>query len=122
MSKSVYTPEIDGLRTIAVGAVLLYHVGFASVSGGFVGVDVFFVISGFLITRLILAEYDDTGRFDFRGFYMRRVRRLLPAALSTITATFFGATLLFAPEVMFRFAASAIAALLSVSTSFLAGG
>jgi len=69
-----YRPEIDGLRAVAVVPVILFHVGFGRVSGGFVGVDVFFVISGFLITSILLAEHVE-GRFSIRRFYERRCSR-----------------------------------------------
>ncbi|MEP4198095.1 MAG: acyltransferase family protein [Aliishimia sp.] len=73
-----YRPEIDGLRTIAVVPVILFHAGFSFVSGGFVGVDVFFVISGYLITTILLSEMDN-GRYSLLRFYERRARRILPA-------------------------------------------
>jgi peptidoglycan/LPS O-acetylase OafA/YrhL len=73
-----YRPEIDGLRALAVLPVMLFHAGFALFSGGFVGVDVFFVISGYLITAIILSELQ-AGRFSLVNFYERRARRILPA-------------------------------------------
>lgn len=72
--------DIEGLRAIAVGTVLLYHVGVTPLSGGFAGVDIFFVISGFLITSLLLREAERNGRISIPRFYARRARRLLPAA------------------------------------------
>lgn len=72
--------DIEGLRAVAVGTVLLYHVGLPFMPGGFVGVDIFFVISGFLITSLLLREAMKTGRVSLADFYARRARRLLPAA------------------------------------------
>lgn len=110
-----YRPDIDGLRTIAVTSVILFHVGIPGFSGGFTGVDVFFVISGFLITRLIADELAETGEFSFSRFYVRRIRRLFPALLSTCAASLILATLLFSPEHMERFARSVPQALLSVS-------
>ena len=82
----VYRPEIDGLRAIAVGAVILYHAqitifGHQPFKGGFIGVDIFFVISGYLITSIILKELITTGSFLFKNFYERRIRRILPALL-----------------------------------------
>ena len=73
-----YRPEIDGLRALAVIPVIFFHAGFEAFGGGFVGVDVFFVISGYLITSIILRERD-SGSFTLAGFYERRARRLLPA-------------------------------------------
>ncbi len=84
--KTLYRPEIDGLRTIAVGSVILYHaqiniLGYQPFKGGFIGVDIFFVISGYLITSIILKELLTTGKFSFTYFYERRIRRILPALL-----------------------------------------
>ena len=90
--KITYRPEIDGLRAIAVSAVILYHsqiiiLGQKPFKGGFIGVDIFFVISGYLITSLILKELITTGSFSFRNFYERRFRRILPALLVVILAS-----------------------------------
>jgi peptidoglycan/LPS O-acetylase OafA/YrhL len=74
-----YSPGLDGLRALAVIAVLLYHADLAWIPGGFLGVEVFFVISGYLITALLLAEWRQRGQIDLKGFWMRRARRLLPA-------------------------------------------
>ena len=86
-----YRPEIDGLRAIAVGAVILYHAQISilgySFAGGFIGVDIFFVISGYLITSIILKELIITGSFSFKNFYQRRVRRILPALLFVMLAS-----------------------------------
>ncbi|MDN4480437.1 acyltransferase family protein [Demequina muriae] len=79
--------DIEGLRAVAVGLVLAYHAGLPLISGGFVGVDVFFVISGFLITSLLLREIETTGRVHMASFWARRVRRLLPAATVVLLAT-----------------------------------
>jgi peptidoglycan/LPS O-acetylase OafA/YrhL len=84
--KLTYRPEIDGLRAIAVVAVTLYHaqitiLGHQPFKGGFIGVDIFFVISGYLITSIILKELVTTGSFSFKHFYERRIRRILPALL-----------------------------------------
>lgn len=87
-------PDIQGLRALAVIAVIVDHL-FAWPSGGFVGVDVFFVISGFLITGLLLREHDRTGTISFRGFYLRRVKRIIPAAMLVIVATVLTAYLVF---------------------------
>ncbi|CAN1608136.1 K16568 exoZ; exopolysaccharide production protein ExoZ [Candidatus Pelagibacterales bacterium] len=86
--KITYRPEIDGLRAIAIGVVILYHsqisiFGYQPFKGkgGFIGVDIFFVISGYLITSIILKELITTGSFSFKHFYERRIRRILPALL-----------------------------------------
>ena len=75
-----YRPDIDGLRALAVLPVVLFHAGVIAFSGVFVGVDVFFVISGYLITSLIATELQD-GRFTIASFYERRIRRIFPAFL-----------------------------------------
>ena len=87
-----YRPEIDGLRAIAVGAVILYHaqitiLGYQPFKGGFIGVDIFLVISGYLITSIILKELETTGTFSFKNFYERRIRRILPALLFVMLAS-----------------------------------
>jgi peptidoglycan/LPS O-acetylase OafA/YrhL len=84
-----FRPDIEGLRAVAVVAVVLHHVSVAR--GGYIGVDIFFVISGFLITRLLLDETTKSGRISIAHFYARRVRRILPAATVTILATIFAA-------------------------------
>ncbi len=81
-----YLPGLDGVRALAVIGVLLYHADLTWVRGGFLGVDVFFVLSGFLITSLILEEFDRSGRIDFKRFYLGRARRLLPALLLMLAA------------------------------------
>jgi peptidoglycan/LPS O-acetylase OafA/YrhL len=88
-----YRPEIDGLRTIAVGAVILYHAkisafGHQLFEGGFIGVDIFFVISGYLITSIILKELIATDSFSFKHFYERRIRRILPVLLVVMLVSF----------------------------------
>jgi len=82
-----YIPAIDGLRALAVIAVMFYHLGFSWIPGGFLGVDLFFVISGYVITRLLLDSIEQSGGLDLRGFYLARARRLLPALLFTLTTT-----------------------------------
>lgn len=86
-SETTYRPELDGLRSIAVYAVILFHTGMQWLSGGFVGVDLFFVLSGFLVTQVILGEIARTGTFGVGAFYSRRVRRLVPAAVVVVVAT-----------------------------------
>lgn len=81
-----YRPDIDGLRTVAVSLVVFAHFGFESFTGGFIGVDIFFVISGYLITRLILREIEQ-NRFSILAFYVRRIKRILPALLVVISVS-----------------------------------
>src|SRR5829696_6330293 len=82
-----YSPGLDGLRAFAVIAVLLYHADLAWIPGGFLGVEVFFVISGYLITALLLAEWHQRGRIDLKTFWLRRARRLLPALYVLLVVT-----------------------------------
>jgi peptidoglycan/LPS O-acetylase OafA/YrhL len=93
-----YRGDIEGLRAIAVLLVIGAHAGIPGLSGGFVGVDVFFVLSGFLITGLLLRELKDSARIDFAGFYLRRLRRLMPALLLMIVLASLGAALLLGPD------------------------
>lgn len=94
---SKYRPDIQGLRAVAVGMVLLYHAGAPFLEGGFIGVDVFFVISGFLITGMLLRQSLETGKIDLADFYARRIRRILPAATAVLIVTAV-ATLLVLPR------------------------
>lgn len=92
-----YRSEIDGLRAVAILPVVLFHAGLQVLSGGFVGVDVFFVLSGYLITSIIAAEMHE-GRFTFGGFYERRIRRLLPAMVPVCLFVFGFAYRFYLPE------------------------
>ncbi|CAB4529942.1 unannotated protein [freshwater metagenome] len=97
-----YIPAIDGLRALAVIAVMFYHLGFSWIPGGFLGVDLFFVISGYVITRLLLDSIAQSGGLDLRGFYIARARRLLPALLFTVITTTI-AVGIWAPDTIKRF-------------------
>lgn len=109
-----YQPGLDGVRALAIIGVLLYHADFDWLPGGFLGVDVFFVLSGFLITTLIIEEFERTGRVDFRRFYIRRARRLLPALfLMLFVVGIFVA--LFARDAARAFGEDAVSALLYVT-------
>jgi peptidoglycan/LPS O-acetylase OafA/YrhL len=88
-----HIPAIDGLRAIAVAAVVFYHLGFPWIPGGFLGVDLFFVISGYVITRLLLDSIARSGGLDLRGFYKARARRLLPPMIFMIVVTAFYVTI-----------------------------
>lgn len=103
-----YRREIDGLRAIAVVPVVFFHAGFQAFAGGFIGVDVFFVISGYLITSIILGERE-TGSFSLRAFYERRARRILPALFFVMFVSLPFAWLWLFPEDMKRFAQSLVA-------------
>jgi peptidoglycan/LPS O-acetylase OafA/YrhL len=109
-----YRGDIDGLRAIAVLAVVLFHAEFNVFSGGYIGVDIFFVVSGFLITS-ILIEQITTETFTFISFYQRRIRRLLPALLFTLSLTIIFALILFTPAHLERVGKSAIFAIISIS-------
>ncbi|MBQ9104906.1 MAG: acyltransferase, partial [Mailhella sp.] len=113
-----YRAEIDGLRTLAVMSVTLFHFEMFHIKGGFLGVDIFFVISGFLMTYLITEELRE-GRFSFSEFYLRRARRILPALFTVLAATLFVICILgFAPKLMEQFFSSLQAAVFSVSNIF----
>ncbi len=103
-----YRPEIDGLRAVAVVPVILFHAGVAAFSGGFVGVDIFFVISGYLITGIILRELEK-GRFSVVSFYERRARRILPALFLVMGVTVVGAWIWLFPSDRKDFAQSLMA-------------
>src|SRR5262245_4312195 len=115
-----YRPDIDGLRAIAVAIVVAFHTGVPGFAGGFVGVDVFFVISGFLITGLLVNELRATGTISLSRFYARRVRRLLPALAVVLTATLLlgSVVLLSVAGEQQDLAKSALAAALSASNIF----
>lgn len=82
-----YKPYLDGLRAVAVYLVVAFHAGIGRMAGGFIGVDVFFVLSGYLVTGILLKDLDSTGRIRLARFYARRARRLLPAAAVTLVGT-----------------------------------
>ncbi|OBQ73346.1 acyltransferase family protein [Mesorhizobium erdmanii] len=93
-----FRPDIQGLRALAVGGVVAYHFGLTALPGGFAGVDIFFVISGWLITTHLMREITETGGLDLWRFYARRARRLLPAALFVILATLCTGYFILAPQ------------------------
>lgn len=109
-----YRADIDGLRAIAVLAVVIFHLDVAGFSGGYIGVDVFFVISGFLITSIIKSKCDAQS-FELPDFYFRRIRRLVPPLIATIAATTLAAAFTLTPHDMVAYARSAAAALFSLS-------
>ncbi len=112
-----YRPEIDGLRALAVIPVILFHAGFQNFSGGFVGVDVFFVISGYLITTIIISELDQ-GSFSIVNFYERRARRILPALFFVMAFCVLGAWFWLAPSDLKDFGQSLMAVSIFSSNIF----
>ena len=106
-----YLPALDGIRGLAVAAVLAFHGGSAWASGGFLGVSTFFTLSGFLITSLLLDEYQVTGRIGLVEFWTRRFRRLMPAALLTLSGVALYGALLADPQQLWRLRADSLASL-----------
>ena len=111
MTRPAYRPDIDGLRCLAVVPVVLFHLGAPWMPGGFVGVDVFFVISGFLITTIISRDIA-AGSFSILTFYERRIRRIFPALFAVLAVSLIGAAILFVPQDLVNMAQSAVAAVL----------
>ncbi len=111
---SQFRPEIAGLRAVAVLGVLLFHLKSQGFAGGFAGVDVFFVISGYLITRNILSDLD-AGAFTFANFYIRRARRIFPALIVTVLLTYIAGALWSSPLMFLDIAKEATHALLSIA-------
>ena len=106
-----YRPEIDGLRAISVLSVFIFHLGAKPLRGGFIGVDVFFVISGYLITNLIYGEWKE-NQFSLTSFYVRRIKRIAPALLSMIFCSLAAGYFILSPgdyDVLARSSLSAIA-------------
>jgi peptidoglycan/LPS O-acetylase OafA/YrhL len=114
-SKPTFRADIEGLRGIAVVLVLLFHASIPGFNGGFVGVDVFFVISGFLITGMLLREYETTGKISLSNFYARRVRRLLPASALVLVVTLLASIIILPPVSIPSVARDVSAAALYVS-------
>ncbi len=119
-SKPSFRPDIEGLRAIAVVLVLLFHASIPGFNGGFVGVDVFFVISGFLITGMLIREYETTGKISLSNFYARRVRRLLPASALVLVVTLVASAILLPPLSVPSVATDVAAATLYVSNMVFA--
>jgi len=94
---ATYRPHLDGLRAVAVYLVVLFHAGSSQFSGGYIGVDVFFVLSGFLVTQLLLRDINGGGSIRFGRFYSRRFRRLLPAAFVVLIVSALVFTAIAAP-------------------------
>ena len=116
-----FRPDVEGLRALAVVAVVLFHLRLGAFQGGFVGVDVFFVLSGFLITRLLLKELASTGTLSLPGFWARRARRLLPASCLVLVVTLIGGALVLSPLAQRTLAVDAMAAGVFVVNFVFAG-
>lgn len=112
-----YRGDVDGLRAVAVLPVLLFHSGVSLFSGGYVGVDIFFVISGYVITNKLMEDLGD-GRFSIADFYVRRIRRIMPALIATILLSYVVALALFLPNAMLDVSRSAVATVLFVSNIY----
>lgn len=110
----MYRPDLDGLRAVAVMLVIVFHLGAAGLSGGFLGVDVFFVLSGYFITSQIADKLND-GNFTFSDFYARRIRRILPALIVVLSFTTLAAVLILLPQELASYARTLISAVLSFS-------
>lgn len=112
-----YRPDIDGLRSIAVLIVIMYHLGASFIPGGFIGVDVFFVISGFLITSIIHKDISNKT-FSYKVFYTRRIKRLYPSIFTVISVSTFAAYYILLPDDLLSYLLSALATLTSVSNFY----
>ncbi|MCZ4560892.1 acyltransferase family protein [Rhodococcus sp. IEGM 1401] len=119
-AKAPFRRDIEGLRAFALILVVTYHAGVGLLPGSFIGVDIFFVISGFLITGLLMAEANKTGTVSLRTFYARRVRRLLPAASVVIVATFIASKVLLPPLLLTQVAKDGLASAFNVTNMWLA--
>jgi peptidoglycan/LPS O-acetylase OafA/YrhL len=115
-----FRPDLQGIRAVAILAVVAYHIGIPGFSGGFIGVDVFFVLSGYLITGLLVREAGSSGRVSFRRFYSRRLRRLLPVSAVVLLVTLFISALVYSPLEMRSISTSAAAVALYVSNLLFA--
>ena len=118
--KGAWRSDIEGLRGVAVLLVVLYHAGVPGAAGGYVGVDVFFVLSGYLITGLLVGEVRQSGTVDLLRFYGRRARRLLPASALVLAATVAASAVLFSPIDQAQFAKTVVATALYLSNVFFA--
>lgn len=117
----IHRIDIDGLRAFAIIPVIIFHMGFDLAPAGFLGVDVFFVISGFLITGILISELETTGRINLTKFYERRIRRILPGLFVVIFVSFIGAYFVLLPDDFFAFRESAKYSIASISNVYFLG-
>ncbi len=115
-----FRPDVEGLRALAITLVILSHAGLPFLRSGFIGVDVFFVLSGFLITSLLMKEIESTGRLDFARFYARRARRLLPAAMLLVFVVCLVEAIVVSPIMQVRVLKAALAAIFYSSNLYFA--
>src|SRR5262249_41448917 len=113
-----YNAALDGVRAIAIIAVLVYHVSPAALRGGFVGVDVFYVLSGFLVTSILIEDFRG-GRFSIKEFYLRRIQRLLPNVILTILTVLLLVSLLLPPSTVRQTANHSVWALFNLSNIYV---
>lgn len=121
VARSCFRPDIEGLRGVAVLLVVAYHARVLGFHGGYVGVDVFFVLSGYLISGLLVREFEQKGSITFHRFYSRRVRRLLPASLLVLLSTVFLTLFVYSPVEMRDISRTASSAAVYASNIFFAG-
>ena len=112
-----YRPDIDGLRALAVTAIIAFHLGISRISGGFVGVDIFYVISGFLIGHIVVGEIEE-GTFSIWRFYQRRLKRILPALFAMVAFTTLATLFILFPVELSDYARSMIATTLWVANVY----
>lgn len=117
MSHIKYRKDIDGLRALAVLSVIFFHLDISFFKSGFLGVDIFFVISGYLITSIIIRDLQE-GRFSLKNFYLRRARRILPALIAVLVFSSFFAWLVLLPAELRQFAKTMVSALASLSNIY----
>src|SRR6202167_5406034 len=115
-----FRPDVEGLRALAVGLVIASHAGLPLLQGGFVGVDLFFVLSGYLITSLLMQEISSTGTVNFARFYARRARRLLPAAITMVLVVCGAEAIIVNPVAQFNTLKAALATVLYSSNLYFA--
>ena len=111
--------NLQGLRAVAVISVILFHFGFP-LQGGFLGVDLFFLISGFIIPWTLLKEYDTSGKINLRNFYLRRFHRLFPASIVTIFVTLTFSSLISTPEIQTLTSKTSVSGLLIYANFLIA--
>jgi len=116
----VFRADIEGLRAIAVILVVIFHADLGLLHGGFIGVDMFFAISGYLITGLILAECETKGKLDFLGFYARRGRRLIPAVTAMIAVVLLVGLFIYSPDEVFQISKSGVSSAVYMSNVYFA--